>query len=1138
MGTFRLHADIKELDGGLTDTKRLLIRSMGDDGDGGLVPVQVVGNNSVIFDTARVELLNGQFTIDLPANDNQPADFGYVITRQSSRAVTKQWMIPVQVPNSQHELSAFTPVTGLPLPASNYEPAGTAASLIAIHNEDTTGVHGIADTSQLETLTGSAAIAAAAAAALALHTADTTNVHGIADTSQLETLTGAQAKADAAQTAAETTAAAALATHTSDVSNPHSTTKTQVGLGNVDNTSDVNKPVSTAQAAADTVVANAAASALASHAGDTANPHSVTKTQVGLGNVDNTSDASKPVSTATQAALDDKADLVGGLVPTSQLPPLPPAAPIVVADAAARLALTSMDVVPGDLVIQTDTSQRFWLIDVDPSLPGSWLEVNDAGAVSSVNSQVGDVVLGKADVGLPNVDNVADASKPVSTAQAAADAAVASAAAAALSSHATDTTSIHGIADTTVLETQSGSQAKADAAQAAAIAASQPVDADLTAIGALTPVNDDIVQRKGGAWTNRTPAQFKTDLALTLTKADVGLANVDNTSDVNKPVSTAQAAALAGKQTQDADLDALAGLTSAANKLAYYTGAGTASLTDLTAFIRTLLDDSNAFAALLTLGAASRVAHNIVTEHGAVGDGVTNNDAAFAAAILAAKNASRSGTPSGSSDPVGGYVIEIPAGDFRVTSLNALMGTEGMSAKIKGLTFRGQGENVTNVIFDGADGGALAANDYWLTLRFEGIRFVSLAADATFMRSYTTHAAQNYTFKNISWQGWKYVLDLKGSNNNSEMRFIGIENMQMQDDGAFLFVASGAGTSDQFLNYWFTGGFKHWSTSGPILDVAHGGHFHFYGVDCSDFAEGEAGVTRPLFYLRGNAHARGVQSLTVKDLRIEGKSAKSSVLYSEWADGNVTFEGVDMSSQAGNFTFEKIIDIVLGNVAGPMYTFRDSMLFGTLNVQYSSSAFAMKHSILVDNVDWGQKLTPSEVVTYDETFAGANLTKPAVRFRGCRGDETDPRVANNPEGASVWDCTIGYKGELLPGGPVKQYAPVRHTAGGTNTVAAGVLQVNLPVGATVTGLHVVAPAGAAGYAGTSGCSWALATTDVTPVAVATATVPGPLSSGFDVTGLAATPFLCSTRAKASLTITATGATTTSRDALMFIEGYW
>jgi hypothetical protein len=46
--------------------------------------------------------------------------------------------------------------------------------------------------------------------------------------------------------------------------------------------------------------------AITSHTSNTSNPHSVTKTQVGLGNVDNTSDLNKPISTATQSALDGK----------------------------------------------------------------------------------------------------------------------------------------------------------------------------------------------------------------------------------------------------------------------------------------------------------------------------------------------------------------------------------------------------------------------------------------------------------------------------------------------------------------------------------------------------------------------------------------------------------------------------------------------------------------------------------------------------------------------------------------------------------------------------------------------------------------------------------------------------------------
>lgn len=80
--------------------------------------------------------------------------------------------------------------------------------------------------------------------------------------------------------------------------------KEDIGLANVDNISDADKPISTATQTALNAKANN--SDLTAHTGNVSNPHKVTKAQVGLGSVDNTSDLDKPISTATQTALDAK----------------------------------------------------------------------------------------------------------------------------------------------------------------------------------------------------------------------------------------------------------------------------------------------------------------------------------------------------------------------------------------------------------------------------------------------------------------------------------------------------------------------------------------------------------------------------------------------------------------------------------------------------------------------------------------------------------------------------------------------------------------------------------------------------------------------------------------------------------------
>jgi len=97
-------------------------------------------------------------------------------------------------------------------------------------------------------------------------------------------------------------------------------TKADVGLANAENTSDANKPISTATQNALDALSSSLTSGLAGKqntitAGTTSQYYrgdksfqTLDKAAVGLSNVDNTADANKPVSSATQTALNAKAD--------------------------------------------------------------------------------------------------------------------------------------------------------------------------------------------------------------------------------------------------------------------------------------------------------------------------------------------------------------------------------------------------------------------------------------------------------------------------------------------------------------------------------------------------------------------------------------------------------------------------------------------------------------------------------------------------------------------------------------------------------------------------------------------------------------------------------------------------------------
>lgn len=351
--------------------------------------------------------------------------------------------------------------------------------------------------------------------------------------------------------------------HIDDYDNPHRVSKTQVGLGDVDNTSDIDKPISSATQTALNNISNS----IDSHVGNKSNPHAVTKAQVGLSNVDNTSDLSKPISTATQTALNNKADLVGGKVPIEQLPE----------SSSLQLGTGPDDAYYGDkgnvayIHSQTTSGNPHHVTKSDVGLsnvdntsdsnkPVSTAQANAIGAVrADLDIHMADTSnphsVTKDQVGLDNVDNTSDANKPVSTAQATAIGVVQTN----LDNHEADTSNPHAVTKAQVglgdvdntsdlnkpisSATQAALNGKADLVDGKVPSSQLPESSTLElGITATTAYYGD----KGKIAYDHS--QLVSGNPHHVTKTDVGLSNVDNTSDANKPVSSAQQTAIDGVQ--------------------------------------------------------------------------------------------------------------------------------------------------------------------------------------------------------------------------------------------------------------------------------------------------------------------------------------------------------------------------------------------------------------------------------------------------------------------------------------------------------------------------------------------------------------------------------------------------------------
>lgn len=129
----------------------------------------------------------------------------------------------------------------------------------------------------------------------------------------------------------------------------------------------------------------------------------------------------------------------------------------------------------------------------------------------------------------------------------------------------------------------------ANAAALLTLAGAQPSDATLTALAAVTTAADKIIYATG-------TDTFSTTDFTTLGRTLAGLANAAaGRTALGVVIGT-------DVEAHDATLTALAGVTTAANKLIYATGSDAFATTDISAFGRSLIDDADATAGLATLG--------------------------------------------------------------------------------------------------------------------------------------------------------------------------------------------------------------------------------------------------------------------------------------------------------------------------------------------------------------------------------------------------------------------------------------------------------------------------------------------------------------------------------------------------------
>lgn len=396
----------------------------------------------------------------------------------------------------------------------------------------------------------------------------------------------------------------------------------------------------------------------------------------------------------------------------------------------------------------------------------------------------------------------------------------------------------------------------------------------------------------------------------------------------------------------------------------------------------------------------------------------------------------------GSKHDQGQVVIDLPAGNFEVNDIDIL---SKYTRRTGGLKFRGRGSKLTHIYFNPSENDKylFKNNDTWLNLRFEGISFSgNLEKNTNFMLSISNGGAQNYMFTDCFFSNFNRVIDLKGTNNNSEFSFYSCNfNGTIKD---CLYCGSDVGSDgDQFLNYNFFG-CNYEVNEGNFINMYRGGNINVYGgsfIHTQFDSEDARGGT--FFKFPNPYHAYGVCRLFVNGVRFECRNRNSKLIECYWSMGNVEFLNCDLECYELDTDSKNWINAYFNasDISMPSIVFDNCSLLGKHQYRLGTEGYSNIKNIIYQNCKLSQEPNDFIVYSYDNHYNKGAL--PHIKFRN---------TVNYPD----YEINGLVSGRAMLN---KKYISVKNWFGSFPYLN-GKENIKMPLNSIITGFYMYLPSGA------------------------------------------------------------------------------